>query len=400
MKFRFKALKDNKIIESTIEAENEKTLLAFLKDNHYFPIEIKKLDNEFTSFFSLIFDRVNFNDIVMFTRQMAMMLNAGLTLIDSLAILKKQATKSSYLNLLEDIDKEIRAGNSLSSALQKHRNYFPNLYISLVKSGEASGKLNEILAKLADNLEKQREFKGKITSALIYPVIIVIAMIAVMFVMVTFVIPKLLNLYKEFNIDLPFTTKILIFISSIMTKTWPIILIVLFLSLPLLRKILNLPFVRYRIDYYLLRLPIFGRIIQMSVLVDVTRTLSILVGSGISILDSLNIVVDIANNLVYKKTFQDIYKLVEKGSPLGETFERAGIFPPILVQMVTVGEETGHLDETLHKIANYFEMESEMAIKAATALIEPLILVVLGLGVGFLVMSVITPIYNLTTSFK
>jgi type IV pilus assembly protein PilC len=158
--------------------------------------------------------------------------------------------------------------------------------------------------------------------------------------------------------------------------------------------------VRYRIDYYLLRLPIFGRIIQMSVLVDVTRTLSILVGSGISILDSLNIVVDIANNLVYKKTFQDIYKLVEKGSPLGETFERAGIFPPILVQMVTVGEETGHLDETLHKIANYFEMESEMAIKAATALIEPLILVVLGLGVGFLVMSVITPIYNLTTSFK
>jgi type IV pilus assembly protein PilC len=400
MKFRFKALKDNKVIEKTIEAESEKSVLFFLKDNNYFPIEIKKVEKETMSLFAFFFDRANFNDIVMFTRQIAMMLNAGLTLINSLTILKKQTTKYSYLNLLDDIDKEIRSGNPLSSALKKHRRYFSNLYISLVKSGEASGKLNEILSKLADNLEKEREFRGKITGALIYPIIIIVAMIAVMFVMITFVIPNLLNLYKDFNIDLPLTTKILIIVSSIMTKTWPLILILLFITLPLIRKILNLPAVRYKVDYYLLRLPVFGRVIQMAALVDSTRTLSILVNSGISILDSLNIIIDISDNVVYKKTFHDIYKQVEKGGSLGEAFERASIFPPIVVQMVTVGEETGHLDETLNKISRYFEMESEMAIKAATSLIEPLILVVLGLGVGFLVMSVITPIYNLTTSFK
>lgn len=400
MKFRFKALKDNKIIEKKIEAESEASVLSFLKENQYFPIEIKKIENESFSYLSPFFDRVNFNDIVMFTRQIAMMLNAGLTLIDSFTILKKQTTKQSYLRLLEDIDKEIRSGNSLSSALKKHRNLFSNLYIALVRSGEASGKLNEILSKLADNLEKQREFKGKITSALIYPIIIIIAMIGVMFVMVTFVIPKLLNLYKDFNIELPITTKILIAISSVLTKTWPIILVLLFVSLPLIRKIINLPPVRYKIDYYLLRLPIFGRIIQMAALVDSTRTLAILTNSGISILDSLNIIIDISDNIIYKKTFENIYKQVEKGSSLGEAFEKEEIFPPILVQMITVGEETGHLDETLNKISRYFEMESEIAVKAATSMIEPLILVVLGLGVGFLVMSVITPIYNLTTSFK
>jgi len=400
MKFRFKALKDNKIIQKTVEADDQQSLLTYLKENHYFPIEIKRIDQESLSFFSFFFDRVSFNDVVMFTRQLAMMLNAGLTLIDSLDILKKQATKSSLLRLFEDIDKEIRSGNPLSRALKKYPQYFSNLYISLVRSGEASGKLNEILLKLADNLEKEREFKAKITSALIYPVIIIVAMIGVMFIMVTFVIPKLLNLYKDFNIDLPFTTKILIALSSFLTKTWPLILLSLFASLPMIRKIISYQPVKYKIDYYLLRLPVFGRIIQMGALVDTTRTLSILTNSGISILDSLTIVIDISDNLIYKKAFNEIYKQVEKGSSLGETFEKAGIFPPILVQMVTVGEETGKLDETLGKIARYFEMESEIAIKAATSLIEPLILVVLGVGVGFLVMSVITPIYNLTTSFK
>jgi type IV pilus assembly protein PilC len=400
MKFRFKALKDNKIIEKKIDAESEASVLSFLKENQYFPIEIKKIENESFSYLTLFLDRVNFNDIVIFTRQIAMMLNAGLTLIDSLAILKKQTTKQSYLRLLEDIDKEIRSGNSLSNALKKHRNLFSNLYVALVRSGEASGKLNEILSKLADNLEKQREFKRKITSALIYPVIIVTAMIGVMFVMVTFVIPKLLNLYKDFNIELPITTKILIVVSSFLTKTWPIILVLLFVSLPLIRKIINLPPVRYKIDYYLLRLPVFGRIIQMAVLVDSTRTLAILTNNGISILESLNIIIDISDNIIYKKTFESIYKQVEKGSSLGEAFEKEEIFPPILVQMITVGEETGHLDETLNKISRYFEMESEIAVKVATSMVEPLILVVLGLGVGFLVMSVITPIYNLTSSFK
>lgn len=400
MRFLVKAIKDNQVIERYFEAEDEKMLINFLKENNYFIVSVKSTKQNQWQFFTAFFEKVSFNDIVNFTRQLAMMLNAGLTLIDSLTILKKQATKQVYLKLLDDIDKELRSGNSFSFALKKYPQYFSNLYIALVKSGEASGKLNEILIKLAENLDKEREFKGKITGALIYPVIIIISMIVVMFIMITFVLPKLLNLYKDFNIELPLTTKILIFVSSILTKTWPIILAGIIFSLPLIRKILAIEAVKYKIDEFLLKLPVFGRIIQMSALVTTTRTLSILTGSGIQILDALLIVVDVSDNLVYHKVFKQIYKDVEKGSPLGESLDKAGIFPPVLVQMTTVGEETGRLDETLFKISQYFEMESELAVKAATSLIEPVILVFLGVGVGFLVMSVITPIYNLTSSFK
>ncbi len=400
MKYQVKISKDSKIFTRVIESENEKTLINFLKNQGYFIIDIKSIDLNKIPLFANFFDRVTFDDIVNFTRQLAMMLNAGLTLIDALNILKQQTVKKSYFNLLEDIDKEIRSGNSFYNALKKHKNYFSNLYIALVRSGEASGKLNEILLKLADTLEGEKEFKSKISSALIYPIIIIVAMFGVMFIMVAFVIPKLLGLYKDFNIDLPFTTKILIFISNVTVKMWPFILTVIFGLLIIGQRLLKIEPIRYKIDEKILKVPVFGQIIQKAALVNTTRTLSILIKSGISILDGLQIVTDIVDNLVYKKAFLRIYKEVEKGITLGNALSNAGIFPPILIQMTTVGEETGHLDETYEKISRYFEMESELALKSATALIEPAILVFLGIGVGFLVISVITPIYNLTTSFK
>ncbi len=400
MKYQVKLSKDNKTFTKVIDSDNENSLINFLKSQGYFIIDIKSAVSNNVPLISNYFNKVTFDDIVNFTRQLSMMLNAGLTLIDALNILKQQTVKKSYSDLLEDIDKEIKGGNSLYNALRKHKNYFSNLYIALVRSGEASGKLNEILLKLADTLEREKEFKSKISSALIYPIIIIVAMIGVMFVMITFVIPKLLGLYKDFNIDLPLTTKILIFISNIMVKMWPLILMMIFGLFIIVPRLLKIEAIRYRIDEKILKVPVFGQIIQKAALVNTTRTLSILIKSGISILDGLQIVTDITDNLVYKKVFDQIYKEVEKGKTLGSALNNAGIFPPILIQMTTVGEETGHLDETYEKISKYFEMESELALKSATALIEPAILVFLGIGVGFLVMSVITPIYNLTTSFK
>ncbi len=400
MKYQVKVFKDNKTFTKVIESDNENSLINFLKNEGYFIIDIQSIVSGDIPLISNYFNKVTFDDIVNFTRQLAMILNAGLTLIDALNILKQQTIKKSYRNLLEDIDKEIKSGNSLSNALKKNKNYFSNLYIALVRSGEASGKLNEILLKLADTLESEKEFKSKISSALIYPIIIIVAMIGVMFIMITFVIPKLLGLYKDFNIDLPLTTKILIFISNIMVKMWPLILIMIFGLFISAQRLFKIEAIKYKIDEKFLKIPVFGQIIQKAALVNTTRTLSILIKSGISILDGLRIITDIVDNLVYKKAFEQIYKEVEKGKTLGTALNNAGIFPPILIQMTTVGEETGHLDETYEKISKYFEMESELALKSATALIEPAILVFLGIGVGFLVMSVITPIYNLTTSFK
>lgn len=399
MKFSYKAIKNNEVVNASIEAATEIEVLNYLKKNAYTPIFIKQ-DKPLLPQFSAIFDKVAFVDIVDFTRQLAIMLNAGLTLVDCLSILEKQITKEEMVSLIKSIQKEILSGVTFSRALQKYPQHFPNLYIALVKSGEASGKLSEILLKLADNLEKQREFQAKIKGALTYPVVVLIGMFAIMFIMITFVIPKLLNLYKDFNIELPVTTKILMSVSSFLAQFWPLVIVGGFVASGFIQRYLKTERGKLALDTVLLRLPIFGKIVSISSLVDATRTLSILIGAGVSILDTLSIIVETTENSLYRISFKNILKQVEKGVSLGDSFNNEDLFPPILVQMVTVGERTGNLDDTMMRISHYFDLESEEAVKTITTLIEPLILVVLGVGVGFLVISVITPIYNLTSSFK
>ena len=399
MKFSFKALKNDVIVQKTIEASTESEVLSYLRKNAYIPISITQNTSVLPQI-NAFFDKVSFTDIVEFTRQLAIMLNAGLTLVDCFAILEKQITKTGMVNVIHSIQKDVLSGNTFSKALQKYPHYFPNLYIALVKSGEASGKMSDILLKLADDLEKQREFQGKIKGALTYPVVVLFGMITIMFIMITFVIPKLLNLYQDFNIELPLSTKILIVVSTFLAQFWPLVIVAVLLAFGALKKYSNTTQGKLFFDTFLLRAPIFGKIVKISSLVDATRTLSILIGSGVSIIDTLMIIVETTENAVYRNAFIHIVKEVEKGVSLGNAFNNENIFPPILVQMVSVGEQTGNLDDTMLRISHYFDLESEIAIKTVTTLIEPLILVLLGLGVGFLVISVITPIYNLTSSFK
>ncbi len=400
MFFQYKALKDGKTTVKKIEATSSTEVLHYLQKNGYFPISVTKVKELNSNFLDNIIQQVNFNDIVNFTRQVAIMLNAGLTLIDSLEILKKQTTKTPLRTMIEAIDSKIKGGSSLSVALRDYKGNFSNLYIALVRSGEASGKLGEILLRLADNLEKQREFKSKLIGALVYPIIIVVGMVLVMFIMITFVLPKLLGLYKDFNVELPLSTKILIGLSDISTKFWPLILVLIVVSFFSAKKYLATKAGKKTFDQFVLKLPVFGHIISISALVESTRTLAILIAAGISILDALAIVVDSTDNSVFQQAFLTVSQKVEKGQSMGVALDQERIFPPILVQMSLVGEQTGNLDDTLLRLSKYFEMESEMATKTMTTLIEPLILVFLGTGVGFLVMSVITPIYNLTNSFK
>lgn len=400
MKFKYKAIKNKKIVYGSLNAESRDKVRDYLSSQGFFIVEIKQ-QTDLKKQFQGLTDSTSFNDVVDLTRQIAIMLNAGLTLIESLSILKKQLDRPSLLKLVTSIDESIKAGESFSASLSQHPKVFSNLYISLVKAGEASGKLDEILLKLADNLEKERAFKSKIKGALIYPVIVVIAMLIVMFVMMTFVMPQLLNLYKEFQVDLPFTTQMLIIISSFLQKNWVFIILFSGVGFFAISKYLNTYTGKLTKDKILLKLPVVNKIVTISSLVDSTRTLSILIASGVSILESMNIIIETTSNLVYQNAFKSTYQRIEQGEPLGKSLEMEGeLFPPLLIQMTTVGEQTGHLDETLMRISKYYEMESELAVKSMTTLIEPAILIFLGLGVGFLVLSVITPIYNLTSTIK
>lgn len=399
MEFSYKAIKDGKTVTGIMEAESEDKALSYLKGNNLTILNIAQKTAPVSSSFGSLFSKVSFTHIVDFTRQMSIMLNSGLTLIDSFDILKRQSENVAFLKLIQEIDTDIKAGMNFSDALKKHSQLFNNLYISLVKAGEASGKLDEILSKLAENLERERTFKNKVKGAMVYPVIIITAMLGVMFVMITFVIPQLLTVYKQFDVKLPAMTVFLIVVSDFFSKFWPFIIGAVFVTLFLFFRFIHSHYGKKSIDHIALHVPVISRIIKISALVDTTRTLAILITAGVSILEALDIITETTSNIVYQEAFKRIKHDVETGETLGASLENARIFPAIFVQMTTVGEQTGHLDETLGHLANYFESESEIAVKALTTLIEPVLLVGLGLGVGFVVIAVITPIFNLTSSF-
>lgn len=400
MKYHFKAVRQGKVISGKMEAHDQNDLIAYLKSRKYLPFEISEIDESNSEFIDNLLNPVTFSDIVNFTRQLSITINAGLTLVDSLDIFKKQIEKKPFLRMIVDIDQQLRGGKTFSVALKKYPRHFPDMYIALVKSGEATGKLNTILFNLAENLEKKREFATKIRGAMVYPAIIFFGMIAIIFILLTFVVPQLTQLYEDLNVELPAITQNLIAVSDFLVVTWPVVIgLVVAAGLGLVRAI-KLPYVKVVTDRLLMKIPLIGKVYSISSLVNATRTLSILLSSGVSLLEGLDITTETTNNVVFQSALRKVKRKIEQGSSLGTAMEQEEIFPPILIQMVQVGEKTGNLDSTLGNIATYFESESEAAIKAMTTLIEPTILVVMGVIVGFIITAVITPIYSLTESFN
>jgi type IV pilus assembly protein PilC len=390
--------KQGKTISGLVEALNEKEAVRILREKQLVPFDLKeKGRSELVAMFSS-FMGVSSKDITEFTRQLATMVSAGLSLTSSLTIIQEQS-KPALSKILTEIVKEIEGGSTFYEALAKYPNTFSKTYIALVKSGEASGALDEVLKKMSDALEKQEEFKGKVKGAMIYPAIVVVGMIGVIAVMMIFVIPKMTSMYEEFGTDLPASTKLLMSTSDLFSKFWFIALGLIIGAAYLFKTWHKTKQGRKQVDELMLKLPIIGNLKSKIILTDVARTLAMLLSAGVTIIDSLNISAEAADNAVFEESMKSAAKDVEKGLPLTATFEKFEQYPPIFAQMVAVGEETGKLDEVLLKLSKQFEMESEIAVKGLTTAIEPLMMVVLGIGVGFIVMSIITPIYNLTSQF-
>jgi len=328
------------------------------------------------------------------------MVVAGLSLPEALSILRIQTTNPAMGSVLMEVEHQIVGGGNLGDALAKYPQHFSAIYIALIRAGESSGQLDQVLARLADSLESQRDFRSKVSGAMIYPVIIIIGMAIVVMIMMTVVIPKLTELYADFGVDLPFATQLLISISHFFVGWWWLMIALVVGGGYGFMRWKKTPIGELVIDSFILHIPLFGELQKKIILVEFTRTLSMLISSGIRLLDALRILKDALGNVLFRNAIVDISKKVERGFPLGETFAQYPVFPPIVSQMMKVGEETGKLDDTLLKLSKYFQSESENLVKGLTTAIEPIIMVVLGVGVGFIVISVITPIYNLTSQFK
>lgn len=391
--------KNNQLVTGEVEATDERHAAKLVRERGLIVLTIRPVREGIFGIVKKLKERINSSDIASFTRQLSTMINAGLPITESLHILRNQS-KGSMQKIVATILADIEGGESFSSALSKHKKIFTPTYIALIKSGEIGGVMDDVLARLADNMEKQQEFKGKVKGALIYPVIIVVGMLVVSLVMMIFVMPRLTSLYDEFNAELPLPTKILIGTSNIIIKFWPlmiILVIVLIYGFILYRKT---PLGRRKVDQLTFKIPVFGDLQRQIILTNISRTLSMMVGAGVSILEALNITAEVVDNVIISDALKDAAKQVEKGFPIAFSFARhPDAFPYILSQMIAVGEETGKMEEVLKKISHVFEVESDEKVKGLTSAIEPLIMILLGLGVGFLVIAVILPIYNLTSSF-
>lgn len=349
--------------------------------------------------FENLFNRVSFDELVIATRQLSTMIDSGLVLSEAMDILVSQQTNPHFKKILEGVSRDLKSGLDLASALRKYPNVFPSLYCSLVKAGEQAGNLDVILTEMANNLERDREFKSRVRGAMIYPIMIMGMMVVVMGIMMFFVIPKLTSLYTQSDIELPLPTQILIGTSNFFINYWWGVLAAVVIAVVGFRKWVSTPDGKYNFDVFLLKVPLVGRVIRGTALTNFTRTFGLLTTAGVPILDAITIVADVIGNTVYRKALLETRMGVERGLTMSAQLQLVGVFPNIIPQMYRVGEETGKMDKVSFKLADYFESEADHLVKNLTVIIEPLILVLLGVGVAFLVLSIILPIYKLTTSF-
>lgn len=399
-KFGFKARTETgQLVRGVIEASGIEGAKKLLLERGYHILELKEKRSRLGLFDRLgIRRRVSQSDLANFTRQLSTMLNAGLPLTDALEILESQSPPALG-KVLKQVLSDVQGGASFGKALSHYPHVFDQVYVSLVRSGEAAGSLDKVLSRLADNLEKKREFNSKVKGALIYPAIVIAAMGIVAGVMIVVVIPKLSMLYESFNAQLPFTTRVLIGVSDFLIKFWWLLGIGMIGLMNVISWFKKTPAGGYFWDRMILKLPVWGKLQKDVVLTNFSYTLSMLLEAGVSLLTALEISAQTAGNIVFRNSVKAVADQVEKGVPMSVAMEMDEVFPSILPQMVSIGEETGKIDEVLGKLAHFFEVEAEQKVKNLTTAIEPLIMIVLGVGVGFLVISIIMPIYNLTSQF-
>jgi len=396
--YKYKA-NDSKGIRKagTVDAHSQEAAVTLLKQQGLYIVTIEEKRASFLDDFMNI-RGVSMAELVGFTRQFSTMISAGLPLTKSLDVLTTQAQSSLLKKILYDVLRSVEGGLPLSEALGRYPDVFTPTYQALVSAGESSGNLDIILKRLAEKLEAERELSSKLKGAMIYPSIIFTAMIGVFFLLMIFVIPKLAVMYESLDVELPAITKFMLGLSTFMVNY------VVFIILSIVGLVLGFRTFR-KSDYgysvvseLSFKIPVFGRINKMKDLDQFMSTLALLLSSAVPIVESLNIVSEVVQNRAFKEAAATAAKEVEKGNELAEYFSSNPVFPPLVAQMAGVGQETGKMDEVLEKVSEYLRGEIDHLVKGVSAALEPIILVILGTMIGFLIISVITPIYKITSS--
>ena len=395
--FNYRA-RDNtgKLVRGVLEALSQEEVAEKLRRMGYAPVKITevfaglKLEQ-----LEWNFRRIKTKDIVMFNIQLANMLNAGLSIISSLDTLQKQSENKRLSDIIGRVSRSVETGESFSQALAKHPRVFPNLLVSMVKAAEASGGLDKVLNRYAEFAEAQADLQQKIKEALYYPVILIAAAAGVIVFIATVLIPKFVEIFNRVGISLPLPTIILYGIGTAIRQFWYVIILSGVLIVLGLRRYVRTKTGKFRFDKASLKLPILGPIVRKICISRFARTLATLVGSGVPILESLDIVSDVVNNQVLGRVIGQMRQSVEKGERLAESLKVSEEFPPDIIQMISVGEESGNLERMLNKISDFYDRATGYSIKKLVASLEPVLLLGMGAVVAFTMASMLLPMFNM-----
>lgn len=399
MKFKYQARnQEGQIKEGIVVAANSEKAEGLLAENGLIIISLEAKQESLIDRLNPFANSVPRKDVVLVSRQLSTLIAARVPILQGLRILESQVTNKNFILIIRDLIASVENGESFSLALSKHPEAFGSLYISLVKSGEVSGSLDKSLNYLADQLEKDYELRAKVKTALTYPLFVVGSLFAVGGIMFKFVLPKLTGVLEEQGGTLPAVSVALIAVTKFFDQFWWLVLLAIIVAILGIRFYLTTSFGRYQWDAVKIKIPIIGDIFQKIYLARFSRNLSTLVAGGIPIIQALKIVSEIIGNVVYRDLIIDAATKVTNGRGIAESFEGASEFPPILTQMIKVGEQTAQLDEILNKVAQFYEKEVDNKVTTLTTLLEPIIMIMLGLGVGALVAGILLPIYNLAST--
>lgn len=398
-KFIYKAKEGpERIVEGTMEAETREQVVDRLQGMGYFPLSVLEetvAESKERGFLFPAEESLRRQDLVIFTRQLADLLDSGITLLRALNLIEEQAENLALRQIVSTLAKEIKDGKRFSEALLKFPQNFSRLYVALAKAGEVGGMLDEVLLGLADYLEKEEELRARVRSALAYPLLMACVGIATIFILMSFVIPRLAGMFKDIGQSLPLPTLILINVGEFLQNFWWLVLAIFGFLFFLFRRRTQTAEGSLIFDRIKLNLPLFGGLIRKAEVARFCRTLSTLLRNGVPMLGALDTVTPVINNAVIRKEIERMYNEVRDGVSLSRAITKSPYFPPLVSNMIAVGEEGGVLENSLMKVAGSFEREVERIVKVITSLIEPALILVMGSVVGFIVISMLLPIFQL-----
>lgn len=390
-----------RVVAGAIEGESEAAVVARLQEMGYVITALRRRVQRAT--LSDLLQRlrgVRLKDLAVFTRQLATMINAGLTIVTSLTILEAQTANRRFAQIIAAVRGRVESGIPLSDAFGAHPDVFNDLYVNMVRAGEAGGVLDEILARLSTLLEKEVALRQKVKAAMIYPAVIATAAVGIVSFIVFFILPKFVSFFAQLNVPLPAPTRLLIFVTVASRQFWYVIVLVLVVAVYGFRYYVGTPRGRARFDRFKLRMPLFGSINRAVVMARFSRTLGTLVHSGVPILQSLEVTSKAVSNVVLTQALAAVRASIREGEGISGPLAASGIFPAMVVQMVAVGERTGALDSMLSKVADFYDTEVEYAVSGLTSVLEPALIMVMGGIVGFVVISFYLPLFNLVGAIK